>query len=199
MIFTNEQSSIIYDKLYDWLTVYTPGSTYSKGRLKEYQKKVWDPVKHAINCILKQSSKNEEEKEFLASSLYSGPIFRIQNYNPRSKGYINENGYFQSWSKSIDGITSVTNLEGEVLLIVGTAVQGIDIFGLLCYLLENKYEMEINQLKIPKDLGRYEMEDEISYPITITDLTSVVSVNKDQINDWKNCSNQIPRDKWRRF
>ena len=94
MILTNEQSLFIFDKLYDWLTVHTPGSSYSKRMLIEYQQKVWDPVMQAVKATANQSSKNEEERKFLASALYSGPIYRIQNYSPRSKGYIIENCYF---------------------------------------------------------------------------------------------------------
>lgn len=197
MIFTSEQSQIIYDELYNWLAVYTPGSTYSKRMLKEYQRKIWDPVIKAVNSIANQSSQNEEEREFLALTLYSGPIYRIQNFNPRSKGYINENGYFQSWSKSIDGITSVTNLSGVVLLIVGTAVQGIDIFGLLCYLIKYECLTKIDQWKKPMSLCRYEKEEEISYLIIISDLISVVSVCRDQIFDWEKCGIKIPQDKWK--
>jgi len=197
MIFTSEQSQIIYDELYNWLAVHTPGSTYSKRMLKEYQRKLWDPVIQAVKSIENKSSQKEEEREFLAFVLYCGPIYRIQKYDPRSKGYINENGYCQSWSKSINGITSVTNLFGMVLLIVGTAVQGIDIFGLLCYLIKYECLAKIDKWKKPVNLCRYEKEEEISHLIVISDLSSVVSVHRDQIFDWEKCGNKIPQDKWK--
>lgn len=201
MIFTSEQSQNIYDALYDWLAVYTPGSRYSKERLKKYQRMVWDPVIQAVNRIENQSSQNEEEREFLAITLYSGPIYRIQNFNPRSKGYIYENNYYQSWSKSINGISSVTNFSGMILLIVGTAEQGIDVFGLLRYL--NKYEYECftkaDQWHKPESLYRYGKEEEISCLIVISGLTSVVSINRNQLFDWEKCGNKIPEDKWRKL
>lgn len=48
MIFTNRQSNKIYDTLYDWLAVHTPGSHSNTCRLNYYQKRIWSPIVNAI-------------------------------------------------------------------------------------------------------------------------------------------------------
>lgn len=51
MLITNEQASIIYNDLYDWIACHTPDSRCYRSTLKEYQRNVWNPVIHLINQL----------------------------------------------------------------------------------------------------------------------------------------------------
>lgn len=197
MLFTNEQYNKIYDSIYDWLAVYTPGSRCSISKLKRYQKEIWNPIIETIKRITKKEILNANEQEFLDLVVYNGPIFRIQRYNSRYEGYLYESNLYQSWSRSIDGVASVDNLSGDILLIVGESNNGIDIFGLLEFLLKNEY-ISPNPFKNPYELCRYEKEEEILYPIQFKHINDVVVVNKKNLHDWENNKKNIPRDNWRR-
>lgn len=94
MLITNEQASIIYNDLYDWIACHTPDSRCYRSTLKEYQRNVWNPVIHLINQLKNKENLSHEEIEFLILVHYTGPIFRIQNYNPRYNGYICETEFY---------------------------------------------------------------------------------------------------------
>lgn len=198
MIFTDEQSSYIYNELYDWLAVHKPGGRCYKSVLKKYQKRVWEPTIQIINRLSNKHCLSKEEQDFLKWVSYDGQVFRIQNYNPRYKGYICENEFYQSWTCSTDGVAKVSNLNGNVLLIVGNAVNGIDIFGLLTFLFEYSKITLQNEWKHPKQLLRYEEEQEIVYPIKSEYIKEIVVVDKENINDWENHKMSIPKAKWMR-
>ncbi|WP_238917236.1 hypothetical protein [Clostridium sp. YIM B02555] len=199
MIFTENQSNSIYDGVYDWLSVQKPGDRYSKGRLKYYQKNIWEPIIQVVSELSNKSNLREEEKEFLKLVVYNGTIFRIQRYSSRAKGYIEENGFYQSWSSGIDGIANITNYSGNVLLIIGDAVNGIDVFGLLCFLMKYKKITKINLGKYPDNLCKYEKEQEIEYPILSENIKRIIAVDKVKIQDWKNNIIEIiPKSKWKR-
>lgn len=198
MIFNEEQINIIYDKLYDWLAVHTPGSRCRKSRLKDCQKKVWEPILQAIKKLAVSPILSNEEKDFLNMVIYNGPIFRIQTYNSRYKGYIYEMEYYQSWSKSLEGVNNVSNFDNTVLLIVGNSVNGIDIFGMLTYMLKYDKISQIDDYKNPKDLLSYKEEKEIVYPVQLKNIERVVAVEKDDVNDWINHCTNIPKEKWTR-
>lgn len=197
MLFTNEQYNYIYTSVYDWLVSHTPGGRCHISSLKIYQKQVWNPIIEMIEKLTKKETLNDNEQEFLDKVVYNGPIYRIQNYNSRYKGYIHESGLYQSWSMSIEGVESVSNFIGDVVLIVGQANNGIDLFGLLTFLLKNKY-ITFNRLRDPYTLCRYEDEKEVVYPVQFKNINEVAVVDKDNLHDWENHKKDIPRDKWKR-
>lgn len=196
MVFTNEQGNIIYDNLYKWLSIHTPGEHRCISVLKQYQKDVWNPIIENIRELQNKSILDKEEKDFLELALYNGPIFRIQNYNSKLKGYIFENDYYQSWSKSIEGIDKVSNFSGDVLIIVGTALNGIDVFGVLTFLFKYKKVTEVQLFRKPQGLLRYEEEEEIVYPINSNSINEIIAINKDDIYDWQNKKIIMPKEKW---
>lgn len=198
MIVNELQSNIIYDKIYIWLSAHTPGSRCSKSTLKCYQENVWNPILQAIKELDSNAILSDEDKEFFNMVLYNGPIFRIQNYNPRYKGYIYKMEYYQSWAKSLEGVNNVSNLDGNVLLIVGNAVNGINIFGLLSYLFKYKKITHINAFRNPEDLCMYEKEEEIAFPVQLNYIEKIVTVDRNKIFDWENNCITISKEKWAR-
>lgn len=197
MLFTNKQYDDMYDSIYNWLAVHTPGSRCYISRLKCYQKDVWNPIIEIIRILNNKEILDNIEKEFLDLVVYKGPIFRVQKYNARYKGHICESEFYQSWSRSIDGVNSVSNFSGDVLLIIGQTNEGIDLFGLLTFLIKNQC-ITPNSLKSPYDLAKYEKENEVIYPVQFKNINEVVVVDKENIYNWKNCKKSIPRDKWQR-
>jgi hypothetical protein len=195
MIFTEQQSNSIYDKLYDWLASYTPGGRCNISKLRKYHKEVWGPIIETIERLSNKPDLSYEEQVFLRTVTYNGSIFRIQQYNPKNKGYICENEFYQSWSRNIDGIDKVSNLSGTVLLIVGDAVNGIDVFGLLCFLVEYQKIVPEYWFREPKYLCQYEKEKEITYPIHFVSIKEIVTVEKENIHDWRNHKKSIPKGK----
>lgn len=186
MLFDENKCNNFYDVLYDWLASHTPGSHLYKGTMKYYYKNIYLPVSQKIAELSTKEKLTSEEKEFLKLTSYNGPIYRIQNYRPKKKGYICETEFYQAWSKSTQGLSTVTNLNGEILLIIGDAKNGIDIFGLLTYLLKYKCVNKFNAWKDPKNLLRYEGEEEIAYPMRMKNIEKVVIVNKKHLLDWEN-------------
>ncbi|MBU3103923.1 hypothetical protein [Clostridium gasigenes] len=198
MVFTKFQADMIYNELYDWIAVHTPGSHCYKSVLKKYQEKVWNPTIEAVDRLSNKSDLNKEEQEFLKLVLYSGPIYRIQNYNPRKKGYVCENSFYQSWSQSIDGVNNIPNINGTVLLIVGNALNAINIFGLLEFLFKyNNVTLE-NNFKEPTNLLMYEEEQEIAYPVQFNHVKEIATVDKVDLYQWENYKVSIPKEKWGR-
>lgn len=200
MLLTNDQSNIIYDRLYDWLAVHTPGNHRGMSTLIRYQKEVWAPVANVINILSGKTVLSNEEQDFLKLVTYNGIIYRIQNYNPRERGYIFESSNYQSWSRNIEGISKVSNICGLVLLIVGTACNGIDVFGLLHFLIKHQYiTIPIqNEYKKPSNLLRYEEEQEVAYPVMLKCINEIVAVEKDKLEDWLCPNMNIPRCKWKK-
>ena len=131
MIFKREQYDKLYDEIYDWLTGYTPGGRCHISRLKRYQKEVWNPIIEMIEMLSKKEELSKKEKEFLDLVIYNGPIYRVQRYNPRYKGHVYESDFYQSWSRNLEGVANVPTIYGDILLIVGQANKGIDIFRIL--------------------------------------------------------------------
>lgn len=201
MLFINEQCNSMYNLIYNWLANHTPGSRCHIGLLKEYQKNLWNPIINVIDNLLDKQNLSNMEKEFLELVFYSGPIYRIQEYNPRNKGYVYENEYYQSWSKSIEGVTNVSNINGDILLIVGQASKGIDLIGFLYFLsnyeLVTQFQFE-GIVKNPNSLKMYFKEEEIVNPIQFKFINDIAVINKQKLNDWKNNKKSIPKNKWKR-
>ncbi|WP_160680303.1 hypothetical protein [Clostridium sp. C8-1-8] len=199
MFFTNKQYNKMYELIYDWLANHTSGDKAYMGDLKYYQKELWNLIIDLVNKLSSKSTLNDIENEFLNLATYTGPIYRIQHYNPKNKGYIFENKYYQSWSRDLKGASNVPISSDKVLLIVGYAVNGIDVFGLLYFLFKNEYITEIpSNFKKPDGLCRYEKEEEISYSILFEHITDVVAVDKNKLLDWQDYGRVIPMNKWRR-
>jgi len=104
--------------------------------------------------------------------------------------------FYQSWSKSIDGLLNINGYNGKLLLIKGNSNLGIDIFELLCFLLKNKCITDFNNLD-PKLLINYENEKEIAHPITIANLEEIyIVLDKNNISKSINENNCLPKEKW---
>lgn len=196
MLITNEQASTMYNDLYDWIACHTPGSRCYRSALKQYQRNVWNPVIQLINQLKNKENLSHEEIEFLILVRYTGPIFRIQNYNPRNKGYVYETEFYQSWSYDLNGVTNVPNINGEVLLIIAETDMGINLFGLLEYLLKYNLIAIKNKFKDIRDLLKYESENEVVYSIQTKNIKTVVAVSREHLNEWEKYKKDIPKEKW---
>ena len=198
MILTDIQSNTFYDMLYDWISIHTSGEPRGISSLKYYQKRVWSPVSNAIFDISQKTELSIEEQDFLKYVVYNGRLFRLQNYHPKYKGYIFENDNFQSWSRNVNGLTKVSNLTGQVLLIVAKAQGGIDVFGLLTFLLKYRYITWFDEFKSPRNLLRYEEEQEVVYPMAIDSINVLKAIEKEKLTEWATQGIDIPRTEWRR-
>lgn len=196
MLIVDVRAKVMYNDLYDWIASHTPGSRCYKSELKEYQKNIWSPVTQLINQLENKEYLDSEEKEFLDLVHYTGEIFRIQNYNPRNRGYICETEFCQSWSYDLSGVTEVPNISGEVLLIIAKTDMGINLFGLLKYLLKYNPIAIRSKFKDIRNLLRYELENEVVYPIQIKNIKNVVSVDKKHIYELDKYKKDIPKEKW---
>lgn len=196
MIFSYEESNVIYDNLYNWLAHHSVGSRTTKSLFKNYQKLIWNPILNKINLIQEKPNLTDIEKEFLNLTLYRGPIFRLQNYNTRLQGHIYPMCFYQSWSKDIEGLQNVNGFHGKLLLIQGTANLGIDVFGLLTFLLEQKYITPIRPDKHPQNLLKYENENEVSFPIQISSIEKIYIVDKESILESIKENNCLSKEKW---
>lgn len=198
MIFSYEESNVIYDNLYNWLAHHSVGSRTTKSLFKNYQKLIWNPILNKINLIQEKPNLTDIEKEFLNLTLYQGPIFRLQRYNPNTKGHIYPMCFYQSWSKDIEGLQNVNGFHGELLLIHGTANLGVNIFGLLTFLLEQKYITlnNIKPYKEPQNLLKYENENEVAFPVQIDSIEEIYIVDKENILKTMNKNNCLPKEKW---
>lgn len=197
MLFTPEISNKIYSSVYKWLSAYTPGEPCYKSTLKGHQKEAWDPVIK----ILEQASLTPEDRElhsFVKAVSYSGPIYRIQNYFPKCHGHIVETPYYQSWSKSLQGIGNVTNYCNKILLIEGVTNNAIDVFGLLCFLKENGYLESTSPHEPPANLCRYENEEEVVCPVQFKNIVKIDIVDKKDILHSELKRIPLPQEKWER-
>lgn len=173
-----ERFESLYNNLHAWMSAHTPGFPRGKSIYKGYQKSLWNPL---IEEMQKSGRIKIGEQDFF----YTGPIFRLQNYNSRAKlGHINEVPYNQSWSRSIDGVSKLTNLDGKCLLLEGYAKNAIDLTGALCFLVQHmdrerrKSDWRLNEF------WRYLEEEEVVYPVlrgNISKVTIVEHISKTEI------------------
>lgn len=197
-LFTPKASLEIYNAIFSWLSALTPGEKRSMSSIKYYNQKVWNPVNKTIIHLRQKRCLSEHEKEFLQLVEYCGPIFRLHNYNPQNKAHIFETEYHQSWSKSVEGLSCVTNYYGQVLLLIGQSQGGIDVFGLLTFMLKHKYLLTIPQYADPRGLCMYESEQEIESPVLLDSIQDIVIVDVKDLMSWMQKSTPLPRDKWKR-
>lgn len=197
MLFTEEQYNKIYEKTYKWLANHSVGSRAYINNLKNYQKELWGPILEVINELSNKPNLNNIEKEFLELVSYTGPIYRIQHYNPKNRGFVFEHSNFQSWSRSLQGVSNIS-LYGDVVLLVGHAINGINLFGLLIFMFEHNFITNIPPCKEAMGLNKYEKEEEVVFSLEFNHLTDVAVVSKDKLLDWENHKKVIPKEKWRR-
>lgn len=198
MLFSHEQANIIYDGLYEWLAVHTPGSRALKSVKKAYHKALWTPVMEIIEELRVKKSLNNEEKYFLKNVVYNGTIYRIQNYDKKNKGHVCETTFYMAWSKDIEGVSNVTNLYGDILLLIGNAEGGIDIFGLLTYLLKYKCVTRIGYGRNPSALCRYEKEHEVAFQIQFQNIKDIRIIDQRNLKEWELRSEPLPKEMWER-
>lgn len=199
MIFDYEQAEKIYKLIHEWLSSKSVGEHVTKSSFKYYQKELWNPILESIDELCSKEKLNQEEKDFLDLVKYNGIIFRVLNYNPRARRYVCELQEYQSWSKTIDGIMRVPGIHGNVLLLIGKADVGIDVFGLLCFLVKYKYIYNSQDRYSFKSIERYKKEEEIVYKTSFDKIEKIVVVNSENLKEYeKNIVRKIAKDLWGR-
>ena len=199
MIFDYEQAEKIYKLIHEWLSSKSVGEHVTKSSFKYYQKELWNPILESIDELCSKEKLNQEEKDFLDLVKYNGIIFRVLNYNPRARRYVCELQEYQSWSKTIDGIMRVPGIHGNVLLLIGKADVGIDVFGLLCFLVKYKYIYNSQDRYSFKSIERYKKEEEIVYKTSFDKIEKIVVVNSENLKEHeKNIVRKIAKDLWGR-
>lgn len=186
--------SDIYKEIYSWIACNTPGEHRGISHFKNYDKNVWESIKYKIKELEKNNKLTDLEKEFLKCK-YVGSGYRVFCYEKRKNGQVYINNTYQSCSKSEQGVKNVTNLHGELVLIKLNAYEehyAIDVFELLCFMYKNKL-INIEDFKYynPKQLVKYEKEEEVLIPITENTITNISIVNYEQ-NEYK----ELLREKW---
>ena len=188
----------LYEDLYLWLTVKTPGSHSTISRFKYYDNNVWLPIKNKIIELDQKKKLNKLEFEFLKCR-YTGKAYRTIDYSSRARGYVYPLEMYQSCSKTIDGIKAL-KLTGKNILIeldVTKELVAIDVFELLCFMVKNKLVSQNNNLQYNlKNLLRYEDEEEVAIPMyeyAIKNISLVDFSNKDNRLEK---SKLIEKDKW---
>lgn len=199
VIFDYEQAEKIYKLIHGWLSSKSVGEHVTKSSFKYYQKELWNPILESIDELCSKEKLNQEEKDFLDLVKYNGIIFRVLNYNPQARRYVCELQEYQSWSKTIDGIMRVPGIHGNVLLLIGKADVGIDVFGLLCFLVKYKYIYNSQDRYSFESIARYEKEEEIVYKTSFDKIEKIVVVNSENLKEYeKNIVRKIAKDLWGR-
>ncbi|MGL6184775.1 MAG: hypothetical protein ACRC1T_05285 [Clostridium chrysemydis] len=188
----------LYNYLYSWLTESTPGNRRNLSTYKYYQENLWSYLLEMINTLSNKEELTKEEQDFMDLVVYKGDVYRVQNYRSRRRGHIYETNYFQSWSKSIEAVSEVTNYMGDILLIIGQADVGIDIVGLLTFMLSYGYANTFNPSMHINNLDRYIKENEIVVPMIFENIKDIIIINHDSLNDWKTKGTKLERSKWKR-
>ena len=186
--------SDIYKEIYSWIACNTPGEYRGIRHFKNYDKNVWGSIKYKIKELEKNNKLTDLEKEFLKCK-YVGSGYRDFCYEKRKNGQVYITNTYQSCSKSEQGVKNVTNLHGELVLIKLNAYEeqyAIDVFELLCFMYKNKL-INIEDFKYynPKQLVKYEKEEEVLIPITENTIMNISIVNYEQ-NEYK----ELLREKW---
>lgn len=198
-MFKNIDTQEIYKLICSWLGSKSVGGCSTKSDFKYYQEKLWNPILEIIEKLNKKKVLTIEEQEFINLVVYNGRIFRVLSYNPRAKTYICEIQDYQSWSKSIEGILNVPGIHGDIILIVGQADIGIDIFGLLGFLVKYRYIYNPQGFHSFESLLRYEREEEIVYKTLFNNFEKVVVVNSKELKEYdKNIKREIEKELWGR-
>lgn len=200
LIFDDVQVQKICEFILPWLASKSFGGRPTKTSFKYFQKNLWNPILKTIHNINNRNNLTEEEKEFLNLVVYDKDIFRVLNYYSKAHKYVCETQEYQSWSSSTEGLQNVPGIRGSNnLLLIGKADLGIDIFGLLRFLIKNKY---IHDNKTRDSLIRiisYEKENEIAYKTSFDKIERIIVVNGDDLLDYDNkIVREIPRELWGR-
>lgn len=184
----------LYEDLYLWLTFKTPGSDSTISRFKYYDKNVWLPIKNKIIELEQNRNLNKLEMEFLKCR-YTGKAYRAMYYNSRERGYVCPIERYQSCSKTIEGIKAL-KLTGENILIeldVTKELVAIDVFELLCFMVENKLVRYTDKLE---NLLRYQEEEEVAIPMYEQAIKKISVVDFSDNNNILENSKIIEKDKW---
>lgn len=201
LIFDYGQTQRICKFVLRWLSTKSVGGRATKDSFKDFQEDLWNPILEAIRILNEKSSLNEEEKKFLNLVVYDGNIFRILNYNHRFKKHVCAIQEYQSWSGSIEGLLNIPGMDNnnEKLLIVARADVGIDIFGLIHFIIDNKYIYDNKMIMSLNGIQRYEMENEIAYKTSLDKIERVIVVNGRNLLDYDSkIVKEIPRELWGR-
>lgn len=199
MIFNYIQPKEIYELIFEWLTSKSVGGYARKSDFISYQKKLWNPILKTIEEVMNKKDLSDEEKEFLELTLYSGDIFRILSYYPRDRKYGYEIDEYQSWSKSTKGLLKIRGISRENLLLIGKADMGIDIFGLLYFLVKYKYLKDSGGIKSLKNILKYEEEEEVAYKTSFNKIEKMIVVSSNDLSNYKEKTiREIPKELWGR-
>lgn len=199
MIFDYIQSKEIYELIFEWLTSKSVAEYARKSDFTYFQNKLWNPILKAIDELSNKKELSKEEKEFLELTLYRGDVFRVLSYHPRDRRFVFPMEKYQSWSKSIEGLLSVPGIPRKMLLLIGKADMGIDIFGLLYFLFKYEYIKNIDQSIFPQKIFRYEKEEEVVYKTSFEKIEKIVVVDFKNLSEYKEKTiRNIPKELWGR-
>lgn len=188
-----ENMSILYHKLYKWLTMKTPGERSNVSRFKYYQKELWNPVLEIIDEISKEENPTDKEKEFINLVKYKGTVYRKQKYNPKNRGHIYFHGYYQSGSKDLEGLSNVSNYYRDVLLIITKEITGINVKELLKFMCRHRYA-DTSAVR----LERYLKEKEIVFGMKEDSIKEIVVVDNNKLLEWETEGKALEKCKWKR-
>ena len=166
--------------------------------LKYYDKNVWLPIKNKIIELDKKKKLNKLELDFIKCR-YTGKAYRAIDYSPRAKGYVYPIERYQSCSRTINGIKAL-KLTGENILIeldVTKELVAIDVFELLCFMVENKLVSQKDNMQYRlKNLLTYEEEEEVAIPMYEFAIKKIRLVDFSDKNCILEDSKLIEKDKW---
>ena len=193
MFFNEVTAHEIYKMIYSWLCSQAPGEYQTKSSLKNYSNKICMPIIKQVQQIRAFEQITETQEEFLSEVLYTGLIFRIQQYHKRRVSHVCPLPFYQSWSKSLEGLQQVSNLPGDVIILEGHATDAIDVFGLLHFFWKNSLLNGIPSHMPIKNLLRYEQEQEVLYPIQKENIINISVANHSNLSGKQI---PLPQDKW---
>jgi len=188
--------SELYEDIYCWLASNTPGEYVTKQYFKNIDKKVWSKIANKFKELEAKKFLSDAEKEFLDCK-YVGKAYRIISYYRRRKGHVYLINYYQSCSKSLNGIENV-KLHGNVILIElfsSDKSYSIDLFKVLEFMIKNKLiiykdEFDINHRNV-LNLEKYYNEEEVLVIISKENIKDI------SIHDFKNDEfRKLEKNKW---
>jgi len=188
--------SNIYKDIYSWITCNTPGEIRKLKHFQYYDENVWKIIQKKIIDVELKKHLTIMDQEFIKCR-YHNNGFRIMPYTKRKKGQVYITNCFQSCSKTECGLKQVSNMHGDLVfieLIADKDEYSIDIFELLCFMI--KYHLikyENCYLCHPRNLEKYEKEEEVLIRISKDNIKKISVVNYDE-----NTYHELSKEEWYR-
>lgn len=170
--------SELYDDIYCWLAVNTPGERVVKSYFAKKNKTVWNRIRDKFIELERKNELSLIEKDFLRCK-YVGKAYRKIRCCKKCNGYVYPINCYQSCSKTIRGLKHVS-MCGDVVLIElfsSKCSYSIDVIELLMFMFKNrliiyKDEFDKNFRDIER-LNRYIDEEEVVVVISKNNIKNV--------------------------